>query len=35
MALQLGLDPGHTEMTPTGRPLSLTDEGTPIARLLL
>ncbi len=27
MATLLGLDPGHTEMTPAGRPISLTDGG--------
>jgi uncharacterized protein (DUF1501 family) len=35
MATQLGLDPAHTEMTPVGRPISVTDSGTPIRALLL
>jgi hypothetical protein len=35
MATQLGLDPAHTEMTPVGRPISVTDGGTPIRALLL
>ncbi|HEY8090197.1 MAG TPA: DUF1501 domain-containing protein [Polyangiaceae bacterium] len=34
MATQMGLDPGHTEMTPVGRPISVTDGGTPIKALL-
>jgi uncharacterized protein (DUF1501 family) len=34
MAQQLGLDPGYTEMTPAGRPIAVTDGGTPIAALL-
>jgi uncharacterized protein (DUF1501 family) len=34
MATQLGLDPGHTEMTPAGRPISVTDGGTPIRTLI-
>jgi uncharacterized protein (DUF1501 family) len=35
MANQLGLDPEHTEATPAGRPISITDDGTPIRALLL
>ncbi len=34
MGSLLGLDPGHTEMTPAGRPISVTDGGRPIASLL-
>jgi uncharacterized protein (DUF1501 family) len=34
MASVLGLDPSHTEMTPVGRPLSVTDDGTPIRAVL-
>ncbi len=34
MAAQLGLDPGHTEMSPAGRPISVTDGGAPIRALL-
>jgi uncharacterized protein (DUF1501 family) len=34
MASQLGLDPAHTETTPAGRPLSVTDGGTPIRALV-
>jgi hypothetical protein len=34
MATQLGLDPGHTEMSPVGRPISVTDGGTPLRALL-
>jgi uncharacterized protein DUF1501 len=34
MAAVLGLDPAHTETTPAGRPISLTDGGTPIRELL-
>jgi hypothetical protein len=34
MAVQLGLDPGHTETTPAGRPISVTDDGRPIRALL-
>jgi len=34
MATLLGLDPGHTEMTPVGRPISLTDGGGPLADLI-
>jgi hypothetical protein len=30
MATLLGLDPAHTEMTPVGRPISITDGGTAI-----
>jgi uncharacterized protein DUF1501 len=35
IAGQLGLDPGYTEMTPAGRPISVTDGGTPIRALLV
>jgi uncharacterized protein (DUF1501 family) len=34
MATQLGLDPAHTEVSPAGRPISITDDGTPIRALL-
>jgi Protein of unknown function (DUF1501) len=34
MAVQLGLDPAHTEVSPAGRPISITDDGTPIRALL-
>jgi uncharacterized protein (DUF1501 family) len=34
MSSLMGLDPSHTEMTPVGRPLSVTDGGTPIRALL-
>ncbi len=34
MAAVVGLDPAHTETTPAGRPISLTDDGTPIRELL-
>ncbi|HTQ42647.1 MAG TPA: DUF1501 domain-containing protein, partial [Polyangiaceae bacterium] len=33
MAAQLGLDPAHTEVSPAGRPISITDDGTPIRAL--
>ncbi len=33
MATLLGLDPAHTEMSPAGRPISVTDDGVPIAAL--
>jgi len=35
MATLLGLDPAHTEMSPAGRPISVTDDGTPMASLLI
>jgi uncharacterized protein (DUF1501 family) len=34
MAQLLGLDPAHTEMSPVGRPISVTDGGTPIRALI-
>jgi uncharacterized protein (DUF1501 family) len=34
MATLLGLDPSHTETSPAGRPVSVTDGGTPIRALL-
>jgi len=34
MATLLGLDPSHTEITPAGRPIALTDGGTPIRALM-
>jgi len=34
MAAVLGLDPAHTEMSPAGRPISVTDDGVPIKALL-
>jgi hypothetical protein len=33
MSALLGLDPGHTEMSPAGRPISVTDDGQPIRPL--
>jgi uncharacterized protein (DUF1501 family) len=35
MAMLLGLDPALTETAPSGRPISLTDDGVPIAGLTL
>ncbi len=35
MATLLGLDPAHTETSPAGRPISLTDGGTAIRELML
>ncbi len=35
MATVLGMDPGHTQMTPIGRPISLTDNGTPVKEILV
>jgi uncharacterized protein (DUF1501 family) len=34
MATQLGLDPSYTEKSPAGRPISVTDGGSPIRALL-
>jgi hypothetical protein len=34
MAELLGLDPSHTEMSPVGRPISVTDGGQPIRALI-
>jgi uncharacterized protein (DUF1501 family) len=34
MTTLLGLDPGHTEMSAVGRPISVTDGGTPIREIL-
>jgi uncharacterized protein (DUF1501 family) len=34
MATQLGLDPAYTQTSPAGRPISLTDDGKPIAALI-
>jgi hypothetical protein len=34
MATLLGLDPAHTEMSPAGRPISVTDDGAPIAAIM-
>jgi uncharacterized protein (DUF1501 family) len=34
MATIAGLDPAHTEMTPVGRPISVTDMGSPIAGVM-
>jgi uncharacterized protein (DUF1501 family) len=34
MATVRGLDPAHTEVAPSGRPISLTDGGTPIRALM-
>jgi uncharacterized protein (DUF1501 family) len=34
MATLMGLDPAHAEMTPAGRPISVTDGGTPIAGVI-
>jgi hypothetical protein len=33
MATALGLDPSHTEVSPAGRPISITDGGSPIREL--
>jgi hypothetical protein len=35
MATLLGLDPAHTEMSPAGRPISVTDDGAAIPALLV
>jgi uncharacterized protein (DUF1501 family) len=35
MGTLLGLDPAHTEMTPVGRPIAVTDGGAPIRPLML
>jgi hypothetical protein len=34
LSTQLGLDPTHTETTPAGRPIAVTDGGSPIRALL-
>jgi uncharacterized protein (DUF1501 family) len=34
MSTLLGLDPAHTELSPVGRPISVTDNGSPIRPLL-
>jgi hypothetical protein len=34
MATLLGLDPAYREMTPAGRPIAVTDGGTPIAGVI-
>jgi uncharacterized protein (DUF1501 family) len=34
MATAIGLDPGHTEMSPAGRPISLTDDGQVLRSVL-
>jgi hypothetical protein len=34
MATLLGLDPAHTEMSPAGRPISVTDDGVPVGSLV-
>jgi hypothetical protein len=34
MATLAGLDPAHTEMTPVGRPISVTDMGSPIRAIM-
>lgn len=34
MATLLGLDPAHTELSPAGRPISVTDNGSPLRPLL-
>jgi uncharacterized protein (DUF1501 family) len=34
MTQQMGLDPGYTEMSPAGRPIAVTDGGTPIRALV-
>jgi hypothetical protein len=34
MATLLGLDPAHTEMSPAGRPISVTDDGAPIPAIM-
>jgi hypothetical protein len=35
MSSVMGLDPSHTEMTPVGRPISVTDGGAPVRALLV
>ncbi len=35
MAQLLGLDPAYTTTTPSGRPISVTDDGTPIRELMV
>jgi Protein of unknown function (DUF1501) len=35
MATLLGLDPAYTTMTPAGRPVSVTDDGSPLRELML
>jgi uncharacterized protein (DUF1501 family) len=34
LATQMGMDPGHSEMTPVGRPITLTDNGQVVKALL-
>jgi uncharacterized protein (DUF1501 family) len=34
MSTIIGLDPAHTEMTPVGRPISVTDMGSPIKAVM-
>jgi hypothetical protein len=34
MAVQLGIDPAHTEVSPSGRPISVTDGGRAIRALV-
>jgi uncharacterized protein (DUF1501 family) len=34
MAALLGLDPAYTTMTPAGRPISVTDDGSPLRELI-
>ena len=35
MAQLLGLDPAYTTTTTSGRPISVTDDGTPIRELMV
>jgi hypothetical protein len=34
MSSLMGLDPAHSEMTPVGRPIAVTDGGSPIRALM-
>jgi uncharacterized protein (DUF1501 family) len=34
IASRMGIDPGHTETTPAGRPIAVTEGGRPIAEIL-
>jgi hypothetical protein len=34
LATQMGMDPGHTEQTPVGRPIAITENGQVVKALL-